>query len=254
MFELETFGEIIMFDGNFVKSELSDLKEDFKIVSNEGINYLLFEGRKLMYSSKSGGIISNGVHHFDELPGSLKLEAISLLAISYKELCGSLLISDLKRTVSDGSLLVSIIDNKVVGVLSFVKNDHNNEQISNIFIKMFYVDSDLKGKGIGKNIMKELESFSKKEGINDLTLTSESKFDYEVYEKMGYEMLYSFDSETSTNMVFRKSLLPDFKPVRNRLGFLTEDFMNYMILEDLYYGSSDPLSKLFELNKVPEYI
>lgn len=90
-------------------------------------------------------------------------------------------------------------------ILEFSKTDKPGE------LKILYLDPKSRGKGIGKKLLKFVESEAKRQGYKEILIRSAERFRdtaYGFYEKMGYSKVGIVTSENSSEpmQVFERTL------------------------------------------------
>ena len=113
------------------------------------------------------------------------IETISLYDKHISEfLDNELIISDQVRTKNP--MFVSYIDGKPVGIGAL----HFNNEIAGIYD--IITPENLRGKGIGTNIMKFLMNYAYKQNVRNLCLSASSDSGFRIYERLGFRVVGTF--------------------------------------------------------------
>ncbi|MCB2299285.1 GNAT family N-acetyltransferase [Clostridium tagluense] len=100
--------------------------------------------------------------------------------------------------------LIAVEDNICLGTITLFENDLKTMQLTP-WLGALYVNSIFRGRGIAKELMNQLELFTKKLGFKDIYLRTEHTADY--YRKLGWEYLFEAKDELGINTeVFKKNL------------------------------------------------
>lgn len=91
---------------------------------------------------------------------------------------------------SDYHTLLALYEGKVVGMIGLVKGYYYEMDGSYVRIVAFVVDSNFRGKGIGKKLLKEAESWARRIGATGIGLNSGNRPErfnaHKLYKNMGY--------------------------------------------------------------------
>lgn len=92
----------------------------------------------------------------------------------------------IKNYYKDGTILVSIKDNKIIGFIIFSELLWDNH--IKLMIDEMVVDESHRGKGIGTLLLQEAEKSANKKGINNIELVSNINSEaFKLYKKLNYK-------------------------------------------------------------------
>lgn len=90
----------------------------------------------------------------------------------------------------DYHTLLASFDGKIVGMIGLIKGYYYEMDGSYVRIVAFVVDSKFRGKGIGKKLLEEAESWARSIGANGIGLNSGNRSErfnaHKFYKNMGY--------------------------------------------------------------------
>lgn len=102
--------------------------------------------------------------------------------------------------------LVFVVQNKVVGTARLDELGSNR-----IAVRLIVIDTTMQNKGLGRALIKELETYAKKLGASELLLNSlESVVGF--YKKMGFEITEPFDKPADHTLSVNQT------PMRKKIG------------------------------------
>ena len=89
--------------------------------------------------------------------------------------------------ICDNGVCLLAVDGCEAGIVCFYSNDYNTKKS---YLTFLAVDENLRGKGYGKILMKEMENKSKQSGMKmvQLEVHKNNKKGIQFYEKLGYKI------------------------------------------------------------------